>query len=188
LEQYRKKLTPKPKEFKGTNWEGRKTGSYKWYEIKDAVDYYGEFEKKKILLPEIALKMQGTYDTSNHYSADTTYIISIDDKYLLALLNSKLVHYYFSKISSSIRGGYLRFKRQYLETIPIVEAEEFKRIIIQYVEMMLHLHKDLDNIKLATQKDQLASKISHYDKKLDDLVYQLYGLMDEEIRIMEESV
>ena len=40
---------PKPKDFAGDKWEGRKPGSYKWYEIQDAVDYYAEFEKPKII-------------------------------------------------------------------------------------------------------------------------------------------
>ena len=55
LEQYKTSLEPKPKGFKGA-WPGRKEGSYKWYEIQDAVDYYMEFEKPKITLPDIVKK------------------------------------------------------------------------------------------------------------------------------------
>ena len=40
---------PKPKDWKGDKWKGRKPGSYKWYEIQDAIDYYEEFEKPKIM-------------------------------------------------------------------------------------------------------------------------------------------
>ena len=187
LEGFRLQLTPKPKDWKGNIWKGRKPGSYKWYEIQDAIDYFQEFEKPKIILPDIALSMQATYDTGNHYSVNTTYIIPVDDKYLLGILNSSLVNYYFSKISSSIRGGYLRFIRQYLETIPIAESSENKEKLVLYVNMMLHLNNDLENAKLASQKDQIKAKIHHYDNNINELVSQIYGLTEEEIAIIESK-
>lgn len=185
LEGYRSQLTPKPKDWKGNVWKGRKPGSYKWYEIQDAIDYFHEFEKSKIILPDIALRMQATYDNGNHYSVNTTYIIPVDDKYLLGMLNSNLIHYYFSNISSSIRGGYLRFIRQYLEKIPIVESVKNKEKIVQYVDIMLQLNEDLENTKLASQRDQIITKINHFDNKINELVYRLYGLTEDEIRIVE---
>ena len=54
LENFKTQLTPKPKDWKGDDWKGRKPGAYKWYELQDAVDYYHEFEKPKIILPAIA--------------------------------------------------------------------------------------------------------------------------------------
>jgi len=51
LLRYKKQLTPKPKNWKGEKWEGRKPGAYEWYEIQDTIDYYQEFEKAKILWP-----------------------------------------------------------------------------------------------------------------------------------------
>lgn len=160
-------------------------GDY-WWELR-ACDYYSEFEKPKIILPDIALRMQATFDNGNHYSVNTTYIIPSDDKYLLGILNSSLVNYYFSKISSSIRGGYLRFIRQYLETIPIAESSENVEKMVQFVDMMLQLNSDLENTKLASQKDQIRGKINHYDNKINELVYQIYGLTKEEIAIIESK-
>ncbi len=74
LLQFKERLMPKPKDWKGTNWKGRKPGSYKWYEIQDAVDYYTEFEKPKIIYAEIATRGQFTLDTDNFYSETTSYI------------------------------------------------------------------------------------------------------------------
>jgi type I restriction-modification system DNA methylase subunit len=187
LEEFRAQLTPKPVDWKGENWSGRKPGPYKWYEIQDVIDYHEEFNKFKIILPEIALRMQATYDNGKHFSGDTTYIIPIDDKYLMGIMNSNLFHFYFSKISSSIRGGYLRFKRQYLEKIPIAESSENKEKMVEYVNMMLQLNNGLENAKLASQKDQIKTKINHYDNKINDLVYQIYKLTKEEIAIIESK-
>ncbi len=81
-------------------------GDY-WWELR-ACDYYNEFEKNKIFIPDIALRLQGMYDDKGFYCVNTAYAIPVDDKYLLGILNSNLIQFIYSKISSSIRGGYLR--------------------------------------------------------------------------------
>ncbi len=158
-------------------------GEY-WWELRSC-DYYIEFERPKILLPEIALRMQASFDSESSFSGDTTYIIPVDDKYLLGILNSNVFHFCFSKISSSIRGGYLRFKRQYLETIPIVESVAHQDKMVEYVDLIIQLHIDLENAKLASHRDQIIAKINHFDNKINELVYRIYGLTEEEILIVE---
>jgi predicted type IV restriction endonuclease len=192
LLQFKKQLMPKPKDFSGDKWPGRKPGSYKWYEMQDAVDYFEEFEKPKLLLPDIALKMQAAIDTEYYYCVNTAYIIPVEDKYLVALLNSKLVHLFYSKLSSSIRGGYLRFIRQYLVTIPIKlidltnsSDQSLHTAITTQVDLILQLNKELQSSTLPDQKEHLKAKIGHTDEKINKLVYQLYGLTGEEIEIVE---
>jgi len=193
LHQYRKQLTPRPKDFSGSKWPGRKPGSYKWYEIQDAVDYYEEFKKPKILFAEIAIMGQFTIDNTQHFSDTTTYILGCDDKYLLGVLNSDLCNYFFSTISSSIRGGFFRWKRQYVELIPIKKIEIDNKAdkliqdtIISNVELMQQLNKELEIVNLPNQRDQLKSRIEYCDEKINKLVYQLYGLTEEEVKIVEE--
>jgi type I restriction-modification system DNA methylase subunit len=158
-------------------------GDY-WWELR-ACDYYSEFDKPKIMLPDIALRMQATYDTDNFYCVNTAYIIPVDDKYLLALLNSNLINYFYSKVSSSIRGGYLRFIRQYLATIPITNNTEKRPELIKLVDSVLQLNKDLQEVNLSSIKDQLQSKIEYLENKINEIVYKLYGLTEDEIRIVE---
>ena len=55
LLQFRQRLEPKPSNYTGNDWPGRKPGSYKWYEIQDSIDYFKEFEKPKIVYPEISM-------------------------------------------------------------------------------------------------------------------------------------
>jgi hypothetical protein len=50
LLQFKEQLMPKPKDYTGKEWKGRKKGSYEWYEIQDTVAYYEEFEKPKIII------------------------------------------------------------------------------------------------------------------------------------------
>lgn len=189
LENFKTQLMPKPKDFKGEDWKGRKKGSYKWYEIQDAVDYYPEFEKPKIIIPDIAIQMQATYSRHNFYCANTAYIVPVDDIFLLGIINSKLVHYFYSKISTSIRGGYLRFIRQYLELIPIIVGTEknLQQEIIKNVELLLQLNQELYTTNLQTKKEQLQQRIQYADDKINQAVYKLYDLTEEEIQIIETA-
>jgi len=88
LTKFKNQLMPKPKDFKGNKWEGRKPGSYKWYEMQDAVDYYNEFEKPKIIIPAIVKAASYTYDRKGIYSNDKTAIIPTNDLFLIDILNS----------------------------------------------------------------------------------------------------
>jgi adenine-specific DNA-methyltransferase len=174
LKQFKTQLTPKPKTHIG-EWHGRKTGTYKWYEIQDAVDYYEEFEKEKIMLPDISLKAQSIIDVNNAYCVNTAYIIPVYDYYLLGLLNSSMVHFFYSNLTSTIRGGYLRFIRQYLEQIPVSLIDE--NTLSSVKSMVL---KIIEQKKLNPNSD--STKI---EQEIDQLVYELYGLTEEEIGIVE---
>ncbi len=91
-----------------------------WWELRHC-DYYKEFERAKIVFPDIANGSKFALDTDRIYSVNTTYIIPIEEtqKYLVPLLNSSLIEFYYRTISASIRGGYLRFFTQYVSQIPI---------------------------------------------------------------------
>ncbi|HHT9130823.1 MAG TPA: Eco57I restriction-modification methylase domain-containing protein, partial [Candidatus Brocadiaceae bacterium] len=118
LSQYKELLMPKPKDWKGSNWKGRKPGSYKWYEIQDAVDYYAEFEKPKIMYLVFQVKPAFMFDSSGIYGNNAVWIIPKSDMYLLGILNSKIGWFLISSYCTQIQNGYqLIFK--YLGQIPI---------------------------------------------------------------------
>lgn len=192
LENYKAQLTPKPKEWTGTEWKGRKSGSYKWYEIQDAIDYAEEFEEPKIIIPAIANSASYTLDNELHYSNDKTSIIPVYDLYLLGLLNSKLLDYFIKSIASTKQGGYYEYKPMYLSKIPIKiinESEDtevlLRRTIEQLVEQVLGLNSELHSCRIPDRIEQLKSHIYHTENKINELVYQIYGLTEEEIGIIE---
>ena len=100
-------------------------------------------------------------------------------------MNSDLVQFYYQKISSEIRGGYLRFIRQYLELIPIQQAKEIERQIVKLVDQILELYKQKAEAKVPGVIEQIENQIAYTDKKINHLVYQLYDLTEEEIKIVE---
>lgn len=145
-----------------------------WWELR-ACDYYDEFEKEKIMLPDISIKAEALMDDNGMYSVNTAYIIPKADKYLLALINSSMVHFFYSNLTSTIRGSYLRFIRQYLAQIPVIEPplEIRERIeILVYQIIAIKMKSSIENT-LTTENE------------IDKLVYELYGLSEEEIEIVE---
>jgi hypothetical protein len=165
-------------------------GDY-WWELR-ACDYYSEFDKPKIILPDIALRMQATLDSYKNYCVNTAYIIPVDDLFLLAVMNSRLVNFYYSALSPSIRGGYFRFIRQYIEQIPIIkinfqnesEKQSHDRIVT-LVNQMLVTKKHLQTVKTDKDKTYFENKCADLDRSIEAEVYSLYGLTDEEIKIVE---
>jgi adenine-specific DNA-methyltransferase len=69
---------------------GRKPGSYEWYEIQDNIAYWQEFERPKVLYPDIYEHQSFAWDEQGFYAANTCYFIPTEEKWLTALLNSSL--------------------------------------------------------------------------------------------------
>ena len=174
LEQFKERLMPQPKEYTGKDWPGRKAGTYKWYEIQDAVDYYGEFERGKIVIPAIVNGASYAFDLNGSYSNDKTSIIPMVDKYLLGLLNSQLVDFVLKQISSTKRGGYFEYKPMYVSVLPIIpnpEAEVKAKIESLVEQVLVGKEKGVDTAGL--------------EEEIDRVVFGLYGLGDGEIGIVE---
>jgi hypothetical protein len=128
LEQFRERLEPKPADWAGGDWLGRKSGNYQWYEIQDAVDYYQEFEKPKILYPVIAKESRFAFDTAGFYINDKGFFIPRTDYYLLAILNSKVTWFILKRICSVLgdqeSGGRLELRSVFLVNLPIRNVTE----------------------------------------------------------------
>lgn len=170
-------------------------GNY-WWELR-ACDYYDRFEQPKLIYPDISTNCRFTLDTEGYFSSNTTYFISGDDLYLLAVLNSRLANFYFSEVCAGLEGGgvvYLRFFGQYIERFPVrkidfTDAAE-KKVHEQFLVLarkMLDLHKLLQQASFDSEKEPIQRQIAATDKKIDMLVYELYGLTEEEIKIVEGS-
>ncbi len=194
LSQFREKLTPRPKGWKGTKWNGRKPGAYRWYEIQDTVDYFAEFEKPKIIIPAIVQKASYAFDTQGHYSNDKTSIIALDDMYLLGLLNSRLLDFIVHSTASTKQGGYYEYKPMYVGKLPIraidatsVTDQSAHTQMITLVTQMLDLNQKLSTARDPQTHTLLQRQIEATDRQIDQLVYQLYDLTVQEIELVEAA-
>ena len=123
LERFRTQLEPKPRDWTGGAWAGRKPGSYRWYEIQDNVAYWPEFEQPKILVPAIEDEVAYSGDRTGFYGNDKTSIIVTDrSSFLLGVLNSAVSWWITRQDFSSKEGGYYEFKPMYVGKLPVPPA------------------------------------------------------------------
>jgi len=167
-------------------------GDY-WWELR-ACDYYAEFEKPKIIFAEIATRGQFSIESEKMFSDTTTYILGSDSKYLLGILNSKLCTFLISATSSEIRGGFFRWKRQYMAPLPIkiIDATNKQQVaqqqnMVSLVEQMLNSKNKTSGAKTPHDREMLQRQIDAADRQIDKMVYELYGLTEDEIALVEKS-
>jgi hypothetical protein len=136
-----------------------------WYELQQPQGYYAEqYEAPKIIFPDIAQRHRFSLDTTGQYPANTAYILPTSDLFLLGLLNSTPVEEFYLTISAQVRGGYVRFFRQYVERIPIPLASPAdKRPIEDLVQ------------KCLDAKGQ-GPQVAEWEAEIDERVAWLYGL------------
>lgn len=187
LQMYKKQLMPKPDDFKGSDWPGRKAGVYKWYEIQDSVDYHQELENSKIVWPEIAKESRFCFDETGLYLNNKAFFIPKGDLFLLGYLNSKLAWFYLKSICSVLgdadKGGRLELRSVHVSTLPI-PPQPPNDPITPLVRSQLEAHAKRSQ---AGEHDRPLwdQKITTLDRQIDGEVYKLYGLMPEEIAIVE---
>ena len=165
-----------------------------WYELQQPQYAYVDFlEQPKIVFPDIATGCRFALDEEGHFGANTVYFLPTANRELLGLLNSRLAFFFFQQTCAALEGpaeSYLRFFGQYLERFPVSLPEtkgsrhdRFNGLIDQ----MLALHRQLRSARTDHQRVVLRRQIEVTDQEIDRLVYELYGLTDEEIRIVEEA-
>lgn len=113
-------------------------------------------------------------------------------RFLLGVMNSKLFGIIIRAQSTDLRGGYIKFSKQYIETaaFPVIDytnpadVEKHDRMV-SLVDRMLDLvpkRRSENNPQVAAQLDM---QITATDRQIDRLVYELYGLTEEEIALVE---
>lgn len=170
LSQYKDKLSARNKVETGIRYE--------WYAMQRyASDYYEEFSKPKIMYQKFQIKPCFIYDESGLFCNDSIWFIPTEDKVLLGILNSKICWWLISKYCTQIQNGY-QLIWKYFSQIPIASANESQsKVITEKVNKILDL-----------KKADPAADTSALEAEIDQLVYALYELTEEEVKIVEGSV
>ena len=148
-------------------------GKYFW-ELR-ACAYWEEFEKPKIVYPDIAQGAEFAYDDGGYFLGNTLYLLPTKEMWLLGILNSKVVFWFYTKTSTQIRGGFVRFIAQYVSQIPIPDINPSQKALLENL---------VDKI-LAAKRTDADEDIAALENKIDRVVYSLYDLTSEEIAIVE---
>ena len=153
----------------------------------------------KIISRQTSDKIVGTLDTKGYFSLDSTHVLHlltdcIDIKYFLGIYNSKLLNFlYQSRVQESGRV-FAQVKTVNLKPLPIklidfsdeLEVQAHHNIV-RLVDLLLQLNKELQTTALPNQIEQIQSKIGYCEDKINEIVYELYGLTEEEVKIIEKG-
>ena len=122
-------------------------GKY-WYNLR-ACKYDNLFEKEKILYAEIVPEPRFVYDNDGFFMEATGFMLNsstINLKYLVALLNSNLLFWYFKDIGYNLGGKGFRYKKIFIEQLPIkFSNEEVENRLCEIVDEIQQLNKDFVN-------------------------------------------
>lgn len=111
----------------------------------------------------------------------------LDHKFILGILNSKLTDFYYQQINPERGEALAEVKKNHIEQLPIPKdiSDKQQSEIVKLVEQLLQFNKELQAVTLADKKDQLQNRISFSEDKINQIIYDLYDLTEEEIKILE---
>ena len=139
------------------------------------------FIEPKILIRQTANRIIAAYDEDQWYCLKSGIIVQLPNKsevqylYLLALLNSKLMNFLYSDLVNEDVRIFPEVKPIQLFKLPIVVSQRQVQIVLENI---------VNKIITAKKCDRHADT-SGLEKECDRLVFQLYGLTEEEIKIVE---
>ena len=164
------------KQFKEALLKRATSANHEWYELQQPqMGIYPEFDKLKIIYPDIGRQPEFALDTEHHFMGNTLYCIPEQGEFLLSILNSQVVEFFYSQVSTQIQHGYFRFIAQYMEQIPIPNVEISLRTRIETIAREL--------LALRGQ----GSRVTELENELNRLVYQAYDLTTAEIALIERA-
>ena len=145
-----------------------------WWELRDC-DYYAAFGEPHLITPSTSKQPLFGWADAGVYAADKTTVVGTSDNYVLAILNAKVARFFMSFQWPVKKNGDVEYKPVSIAHIPIPPVTpEQKAPIVTLVEQIL-----------AAKANDLLSDTSGLETEIDQLVYGLFGLSDEEITVIE---
>ncbi|QTM08318.1 N-6 DNA methylase [Brachyspira hyodysenteriae] len=150
----------------------------------------------KMVTKFVSNNIEFALDEVGYCNTNVVYNVHIIDEsninYLLAVLNSKVVNFWFKNIYVNDDTLFPHIQKNQLESIPIplldmsnTQDKEMHDKMVALVDSIIALNKKLAVEKNPNAVTMVSRQINAIDKQIDALVYKLYNLSDEEVRIIE---
>jgi hypothetical protein len=152
---------------------------------KEAIKSGGDesvYKRERIVVRQIGVYPEGTIVPPYLITLNTIYNIFLFDNkvrypllFVLGIINSRLIQYFWKSKYYDNKATFPKIKKEPIESIPIISygSDDSQQLVIKVAQII--------NIK----RQNPASDVTKMEKEINQLVYQLYGLTEEEIRIVE---
>ncbi|ECQ5155792.1 class I SAM-dependent DNA methyltransferase [Campylobacter jejuni] len=162
----------------------RKKTSNKWFETQDSIAYYEEFEKEKIVWNPVSGEYLFSYIKEHIFFNNSLFMMTLDVfslKYILAFMNSNCYKWLITLKTNLIQtGSYAYGAKDKIERLPI------PKINSKNEKLADELINSVDEILKAKEQDKNANT-QELENKINSLVYKLYNLTEDEIKIIENK-
>ena len=178
---------------------GRFRNKEDWHQF-GRLQNIGKFEQAKIMTQVLSSRNNFVFDEKGEYyfvggGNAGGYGIVLGKEYendyyvILALLNSKLLEFYLKCISTPFRGGFYSYGKRFIKRLPIIIPSDKEKITI-LSKKQIERYKTLQTFrnKRNSETDKLELEIKEADDKINEEVFNLYRITDEEKKIIEESL
>jgi len=150
------------------------------------------FEGEKIISLRKTIAPIFTYTDFICYVSQTFFIIQpadIDLKYLTALLNSKITHFWLY-FKGKKQGDQLQVDKEPLLNLPLVKLEDtsLEDQIVKMVDRIIEIYKRLQSSRLYNEKEHYKNEINSIENDLNKIFYKIYGLTSDETKIIERNI
>ena len=160
-----------------SDWtKSRKKTWNKRFETQDQIWYHEEFEKEKIVYPNMAYWLMSIYDDEWFYVNQKCFMITGKHlKYIQWLFNSKILNYLFKQVWATLWWAWYEMSKIFIEKLLVaIPTPSQESAIITLVDQILTL-----------KKSDPTSDTTVLETQIDQLVYELYGLTEDEVKIVE---
>jgi hypothetical protein len=152
---------------------------------------------EKIFIRQTGDRLVAALDREQHLCLNNMHVLvptepRVSTSFLLGLINSTLLNWYYRTLNPEVGEALAEVKRANVAKLPIRNVDFNDRAnkarheqMVELVERMLALHKQLAAAKTDHAKTNLQRQIDATDGKIDQLVYELYDLTPDEIKIVE---
>ncbi len=159
--------------------------------------YSSPFDEEKIILRQTSDRIRAVFDKNQYYNLNNIYNIYLKDKrysyyYILGIINSTLMIYLYQRIVPEKAKLFAEIKKVNLAKLPIRtinfdDSEDIARHdqMVALVIQMLDFNERLILSKIPQTREVLKRKIESIDKQIDNIVYGLYNLTNEEIKLVK---
>jgi len=169
------------KSFENKAKERYNKGDY-WWELRNCT-YYSEIEKEKVAWQRITQQPKFCLVDEGVYVLDSMAFFRSQQnmKYIMAVLNSSTILFYAKRVVHQYGFTGFRLSNQYVEIMPIPIVTSQNEVVVRQIE-------DLVDTIISIKKRDSLKDTSRYEREIDQLVYQLYELTDDEISLIERNM
>jgi type I restriction-modification system DNA methylase subunit/predicted type IV restriction endonuclease len=156
------------------------------------------YRQGRICIRQIGATPVATFVPENIFTLNTVYNVYLKEKdindinFILGVINSNTTKFFWRKNHSDEKKTFPKIKKEAICSIPIPiidkKNQRRKNDVVNLVQELLNLNKEKAGTKLLSKINVLQEKIDYCKSKINKIVYELYGLNEEEIKVIESEL